>query len=75
MTLFMIIWYYEDIKSKSTRYVKILFDLSFDENYYDPKKTVSAFNNNYIEYEYKGDKDKTLSIKEYFQIIRCNKWS
>ena len=34
------------------------------------KKTVSAFNNNYIEYESKGDKDKTLSIKEYPNMIR-----
>ena len=29
-----------------------------------------AFNSNYIEYESKGDNDKTLSIKEYFDIIR-----
>ena len=29
-----------------------------------------AFNSNYIEYENKGDNDKILSIKEYFDIIR-----
>ena len=34
------------------------------------KKTVSAFNNNYIQYESIGDKDKNLSIKEYIHIIR-----
>ena len=34
------------------------------------KKTVSAFNNNYIQYESIGDKDKILSIKEYINIIR-----
>ena len=27
-------------------------------------------NNNYIEYESKGDKDKTLSITEYLSMIR-----
>ena len=30
----------------------------------------SAFNNNYIEYESKGDKIKNLSPKEYLVIIR-----
>ena len=33
-------------------------------------KTKSAFNNNYIEYESKGDKNKNLSPEEYFDIIR-----
>ena len=28
------------------------------------------FNSNYIEYESKGDKNKTLSIKEYLNMIR-----
>ena len=37
---------------------------------YESKKTVSAFNNNYIQYESIGDKDKNLSIKEYIDIIR-----
>ena len=41
-----------------------------DEDYYKPKKTKSAFNGNYIEYESKGDKDKNLSPEEYFDIIR-----
>ena len=34
------------------------------------KKTVSAFNNNYIQYESMGDKDKDLSVKEYIDVIR-----
>ena len=34
-------------------------------------KTVNAFNNNnYIQYESIGDKDKSLSIKEYIDMIR-----
>ena len=44
--------------------------MSIDEDYYEPIIINSAFNSNYIEYESKGDKDKTSSIKEYFNIIR-----
>ena len=33
-------------------------------------KTNDAYNSNYIEYESKGDKNKTLSIKEYLNMIR-----
>ena len=46
-----------------------LFDLSIDEDYYKPIISNDAFNSNYIEYESKGDKDKTLSIKEYLKMI------
>ena len=35
-----------------------------------PVKTVSVFNNNYIQYESIGDKEKNLSVKEYINIIR-----
>ena len=41
-----------------------------DEDYYKPIKTKSAFNGNYIEYKSKGDKDKNLSPKKYFHMIR-----
>ena len=30
----------------------------------------SVFNNNYMQYESKGDKDKILTIREYFDMIR-----
>ena len=43
--------------------VKDFFDLSIDEDYYKPIITKDDFNNNYIEYESKGDKVKNLSIK------------
>ena len=46
-------------------------DLSFYEDYYyKPIRTSSAFNSNYIEYESKGGKDKVLSTKEYLIVIR-----
>ena len=41
-----------------------------DKDYYNPIKTKSAFNGNYIEYKSKGDKDGNLSPKEYLDIIR-----
>ena len=41
-----------------------------EKDHYKPVKTVSAFNNNYIQYKSIGDKDKNLSIKEYIDIMR-----
>ena len=61
---------YDDIKCKGIRDVRNLFGLSIDEDYYKPIKTNDAFNGNYIEYKSKGGKDKTLSMKEYFDMIK-----
>ena len=36
----------------------------------ESKLKISVFSNDYIEYKSKGDKDKTLSIKEYLYMIR-----
>ena len=41
-----------------------------DRNYYKQIKTKSGFNNNYIEYESKGDQNKYLSSEKYLDIIR-----
>ena len=60
---------YDDVEYKG-RDVKNLFNLSINEDYYEPIKINDAFNRNYIEYESKGDKNKTLSIKEYLNMIR-----
>ena len=62
---------YDDIDYRGIRDVKLLFDLSIDEDCYESIKTNDAFNSNYIEYESKGDKNKTLSIKEYLNMIRA----
>ena len=40
------------------------------KDYYKPIRTVNAFNNNYIQYEIIGDKNKTLTVKEYLDMIR-----
>ena len=44
--------------------------MSIDEDYYKPIITKGAFNNNYIQYESKGDKAKNISIKKYLNIIK-----
>ena len=41
-----------------------------EEYYYEPVKTGAVLNNNYIEYQSNGDKDKVLSVKEYLDMIR-----
>ena len=52
---------YDDIEYKITRDVGNLLNTLIDENHYKPIKANTAFNNSYVEYESKGDKDKTLS--------------
>ena len=44
--------------------------MSIDEDYHKPIITNSAFNNNYIQYESRGNKDKILTISEYLDMIR-----
>ena len=44
--------------------------MSVDEDYYKPIITNGAFNNNYIQYESKGNKDKILTTSEYLDMIR-----
>ena len=56
---------YDDDKYYGIRDIGNLFG-EIDEDYYKPIKTKSAFNGNYTKYESNGDKDKSLSLKEYF---------
>ena len=44
-----------------------LFNLSIGKDYYKPILVKSGYNNNYIQYEYKGD--KILTLKEYIALI------
>ena len=61
--------HYDDIEYRGIRNVKDLFDLPIDEDY-KPIITKGPFNNNYIQYESKGDKGKNLSIKKHLNMIR-----
>ena len=44
--------------------------MSIDEDYYKPIITNGGFNNNYIQYESKGNKGKILTPTEYIDMIR-----
>ena len=60
---------YDDSEYRGIRNVIDLFDLSIDEDYYEPILVKSAFDGNYIQYESRGDKGKNLSIKRYLKMI------
>ena len=47
--------------------IEDLFKLSIDNDYYKPTLVKSGYNNNYIQYESKGD--KMLTVKEYLSLI------
>ena len=41
-----------------------------DRDYYKPVIINGAFNNNYIQYESKGNNDKIVTVDKYLDIIR-----
>ena len=61
---------YDDSEYRGIRSVRDLFDLSIDEDYYEPILFESPFDGNYIQYESSGDRGKNLSIKRYLKMIK-----
>ena len=61
---------YDDVEYREIKDINGLFDLSISEDYYKPIIVKGTFNNNYIQYESKRDKDKILTISEYLDVIR-----
>ena len=61
---------YDDSEYRGIRNVRDSFDLSIDEDYYEPILAKSVFDGNYIQYEIKGEKGKNLSIKRYLKMIK-----
>ena len=59
----------EDLEHKGIRQTENLYDKINEEDYYKPIKTNGAFNNNYMEYERRIDKDRNLSLEDYLNII------
>ena len=62
-------------RDKKIEKIKNIFDLEnnlfkSEESNYKPVKIGNAFRSNYIEYKSNGDKDKTLSIKDYLDEIK-----
>ena len=59
----------DDLNYKGIRQIENLFE-KIDEDYYKPIKTNGAFNDNYMEYESRGDKDRNFLLEDYLNIIR-----
>ena len=58
---------YDDFEYRIIKNVHNLFKLSIGKDYYKPILVKSGYNNNYIQYESKGD--KILTLKEYLALI------
>ena len=58
---------YDDYEYKGIKDIKDLLKLSIDKDHYKPVLVKSGYNNNYFQYESKGD--KILSIQEYLALI------
>ena len=58
---------YDDHEYKGIKDIKHFFKLSIDKDYYKPVLVKSGYNNNFVQYESKGD--KILSIQEYLSLI------
>ena len=58
---------YDDYEYKGIKDIKDLFKLSIDKDHYKPVLVKSDYNNNYVQYENKGD--KISSIQEYLSLI------
>ena len=57
----------DDFKYRGIKNIQDLFKLSIDKDHYKPNLVKSGYNNNYIQYESKGD--KILTLKEYLVLI------
>ena len=59
----------DDFDYYGIRDIENLFDEASEEDYYKPILVKSSFNGNYKYYESRGDKEKELSVKQYFNMI------
>ena len=59
--------YHNDFEYRGIKNIQYLFKLSIDKDHYKPVLLKSGYNNNYIQYESKGD--KILTLKEYLALI------
>ena len=58
---------YDDHEYKGIKDIKDLFKPSIDKDYYKPVLVKSGNNNNFVQYESKGD--RILSIREYLALF------
>ena len=57
-------------KNRVNRDIGKVFELEEEDSYYKPLRVGTFWGNNYIEYESNGDRNKTLSVQDYFNKIR-----
>ena len=57
------------IKDRLIRDIGTLFEQQ-EEDYYKPERVNNFWNNNYIEYESNGDKNRNLSLDKYLNKIK-----
>ena len=60
---------HDDLDYYGIREIENLFDDYNDNDYYKPISVKSSFNESYKKYESRGDKDKTLSVEQYLNVI------
>ena len=58
---------YDDFEYRRIKDLRDLFQLSINKDYYKPTLAKSGYNNNYAQYESKGD--KILTLEEYLALI------
>ena len=58
---------HDDYEYRGIKNIKYLFKLSIDKDFYKPILVKSGYNNNYVQYESRGD--KILTLKEYLDLI------
>ena len=65
-------WKKENEKKKKIKNIIIrdIRSLFKEEDYYKPKRVSYFWKNNYIQYESNSDRNKDLSIEEYFNKIK-----
>ena len=71
--------YFKNFKKDLAKLQKYRYNITYDlyylfneddeEDYYEPAEIKSAFDNSYIQYESRGDRDANLSLAEYLNII------
>ena len=58
---------HDDYKYRGIKNIKDLFKLSIDKDHYQPILVKSDYNNDYVQYESRGD--KILTLREYLFLI------
>ena len=56
---------FKKIENRILRDIKSLFEHEDEENYYKPVRVSNFWSNDYIEYESKCDRNKTLTVEKY----------